>query len=293
MAALSEQTIYQALINAGLSRNQAAGVEGNMISESSLDPEQHPVDSNGYRSYGLIQWNAGSYPGASSLVTGNVSRDLAAQINYLLHDTNNISKGLAGTTATQVAGNFAQYVEVCAGCAPGGASYNKRVAQAQAVYNAAVSGNWPAGGSGVDTSASNVSTSGSNADLNLGPLDIPLPNLGGILHLPTPSSIAQGLLGGLASAFGLNDIRDLMERLGLILLGGLVIGVGLFLLKSNSSDGKSGTTNNNFFGAPPSKSSGNTTVSSTVVDRAPAASAAEDSAIIDAEVIEPAAITAA
>jgi Phage tail lysozyme len=218
------QQIYQDLINAGMSSAQAAGVEGNMESESSLNPEANAMDSNGKRSYGLIQWNAGSYPSASKLVTGNVSADIAAQIQYLLHDTNNISKGLNGTTAAQVAGNFAQYVEVCQGCNPGGSSYNKRVAQAQQLYNEAVSGNWGSSNgtlnlSGSATTAQDASTTTQNAGL------------------------AETFMGWLLNAFGVPDLKDLMERLGLILLGGALVAIGFVMININLAKGVSNSFN--------------------------------------------------
>lgn len=287
---MGAQDVYNALISAGLSRVQATGVLGNIQSESSFNPEAKGLDSNGKYSYGLVQWNAGSYPGAGSLVTGNPGRDLTAQVNYLLHNTSNIGKGLAGTTAAEVAGNFARYVEICQGCQPGGSSFNQRVAQANSIYQQAVSGNWTAGGSGVDLGSGGGSTDPNAVDvstLHLGPLDIPLPNLGGVIHIPTPNDIARGLLNGIAGWFGGTDkIKDLLERSGLIVLGAIVILVGLKMFSDQSNTRREVLQ---LFGVSPKPSGGSHSESTSTVEGEGTASRA-DSDIVDAEVVEPTAI---
>lgn len=211
--ATTEQTIWNALVGAGLSSNQAAGVMGNMQNESSFNVETNAMDSNGQRAYGLISWNAGSYPNASSLVTGNEASDLTNQINYLLHDTSNIQAGLAGSSAQQVAGNFASQVEVCAGCQPGGAQYNARVANAQQILSEAQSGNWPAGGAGAAT--------GSTTGILSNPL--------GSLLEPVLSWLGNTLL----KQVGVPNLKDMLERLGLILLGVALVLLGLHMLGQN------------------------------------------------------------
>lgn len=215
MAATGAQALYQALINAGLSSEQAAGVLGNAQSESSFDVEANAMDSNGKRSYGFIQWNAGSYPDAGKLVTGNRANDTGAQVNYLLHNTNNIRLGLQGKTAAEVAGNFARYVEVCQGCQPGGSSYNQRVAQAQKIYQQAQSGNWGSG-PGV-TPGGNDPTSGNAQNTGLSnPLN--------------PTTWLQGL----ADLLGVPSVKDLAVRFGLIVLGGILIIVGVAMIANQN-----------------------------------------------------------
>lgn len=219
-----EQDIYKALVAAGLSSVQAAGVMGNIQSESSFDVEANAMDSNGARSYGMIQWNAASYPAASSLVTGNRTSDLQRQVSFLLHNTNNLNRGLAGSTAAQVAGNFAQYVEVCSGCQPGGSSYNQRVSQANQIYNAAATGQWGSGGSGITAQNTGGILAIPGIPNNPGggsPLD--LGNLGSTFG----NGIVKGFMKGIEQAFGVNSFKDLAERLGLILLGVALVWVGL------------------------------------------------------------------
>lgn len=212
--ATGAQALYQELINAGMSSQQAAGVLGNIQSESSFNVEANAMDSNGKRSYGMIQWNAGSYPDAARLVTGNRAADTAAQVQYLLHNTNNINLGLRGATAADVAGNFARYVEVCQGCQPGGASYNQRVAQANAIFQQAQTGNWGSG-AGISGSNSGGTINAQNA---------------GISNPLSPSSWFQGL----ADMMGAPNLKDLAERAGLILLGGIIIVVGLVMISGQN-----------------------------------------------------------
>jgi hypothetical protein len=134
--------IFDELIDQGATPVQAFGILGNAIAESSLNPEANVVDSNGYRSYGLWQFNAGSYPDASSLVTGNAAKDMVSQVTFLFQNG-----GLAaatGTTAAQTAGNFAQGFERCSTCDPGGSSYDQRQSYANTVQGWAASNDWPA-----------------------------------------------------------------------------------------------------------------------------------------------------
>jgi hypothetical protein len=134
--------IWRALRAAGYSPVQAAGVMGNMQNESRFDPELNWLDTNGYHAYGLISWNAAYYPDAPALVTGDVRGDLARQVQYLLHGTRRIGKGLQGSTAAEVASNWSNYVENCAGCAFGGYQNGQRQADAVVIYQEAISAGW-------------------------------------------------------------------------------------------------------------------------------------------------------
>ncbi len=110
--------LFNALRSAGASQNQAIGLIANAMAESSLNVETKHLDSNGYYSYGLWQFNQASHPTANTLVTGNPSKDMIAQIQYLFQ-----SGGLSaasGSTPQQVAGNFAANYEHCVGCESGG-----------------------------------------------------------------------------------------------------------------------------------------------------------------------------
>src|SRR5579862_8100360 len=145
--ACTPKGIYTALIAAGFSTTQAIGAMANGLAESELNPETNVVDSNGYRSYGIWQFNAKSYPNASGLVTGNCLADIDAQVGLLKASVS--GQALAGSTPGQVAGNFAQYFERCQTCTPGGASYSQRVANAGVVAGWVSSGKWPTSASGL------------------------------------------------------------------------------------------------------------------------------------------------
>ena len=140
--AVTPGAIWSALIANGASAIQAAAIMGNMMAESSLNVESAARDSNGYYSYGLVQWNAASHPGASTLVTGNPTADLQSQINYLAH-TGGFAAA-SGADAGTAAANFAHNYERCAACGyQGGSSQlSVRAANAQGVLQAAQSGNW-------------------------------------------------------------------------------------------------------------------------------------------------------
>lgn len=125
--------LYNALRSAGASSNQAIGMIANAISESSLDPEADAMDSNGYRSYGLWQFNAASYPSASSLVTGDSVKDMISQIQFLFQ-----VGGLSaanGSTPEAAAGNFAANFEKCQGCEAGGSQNSSRVGNVATVLS--------------------------------------------------------------------------------------------------------------------------------------------------------------
>lgn len=227
---------------------------GNMQNESDFNIETNAVDSNGARAYGLISWNAASYPNASSLVTGNTQKDLADQINFLLHDTSGTSQGLQGQTAAEVAGNWAQFVEVCQGCQPGGAQWTQRQENANQILNSINTGNWGPGGSGI-SGASNtqnaVDTGIFNSSALPFPFDIPgiLGNILGGGNSPTGSlttGIGEGIASGLAGGFvsitntmlqklGFTGWKDFFIRIGLIGLGVIILIIGLTHLTNSSS----------------------------------------------------------
>jgi hypothetical protein len=139
---VTRRVIWNALRVAGYSQVQAAGVMGNMQNESAFNVETNWPDTNGYHAYGLISWNAAFYPAAPSLVTGDAWADLSLQVQYLLHHTRRIAKGLRGSTAAEVASNWSDYVEACAGCAFGGSQNSKRQAKGTAIYQEAIAGGW-------------------------------------------------------------------------------------------------------------------------------------------------------
>jgi hypothetical protein len=126
--------LYNALTSAGASQNQAIGMIANAMRESSLNVESAHMDTNGFMSYGLWQFNAESHPTAGSLVTGNVAKDMIAQIQYLFQ-----SGGLSaasGSTPQAVASNFAANYEKCVGCESGGSDNSIRVGNVASVLSA-------------------------------------------------------------------------------------------------------------------------------------------------------------
>ena len=198
MATVSPKQVYTALTGAGFSTVQAIGIMANGIAESGLNPEARVVDSNGYYSDGIWQFNEKSYPNAASLVTGNATADLTAQVGYLKAHVS--GQALQGTTASQVAGNFAQFFERCDSCSPGGTSYNQRVANAADVQQWASSGSWPASagstGSGPGTPGSGTPA---GSDCAFGPK---LPLVGQVCLLQR-ATIRHVVGGGLMAAGGL------------------------------------------------------------------------------------------
>jgi hypothetical protein len=206
--------IYTALTKAGASTVQAIGIMANMINESSLNVETHATDSNGYPVYGLVSWNAASYPSASQLVTGNPAADLTAQANYLKQT--GAFGAASGATPAQAAGNFAANYEKCQGCQPGGSQYNSRVNNATTVSGWLTSGNWPtSAGSGAGAAGSGGGGTGPGC-LVANPFSAQLPLIGNISAGPSclfSTSNARALIGGVL----------MVPALGMGLVGAVLI----------------------------------------------------------------------
>lgn len=256
---VSAVQIFEALRHAGLNTAQAIGVMANMVNESSLNVETNAMDSNGARAYGLISWNAASYPDAPGLVTGNPARDLAAQVQYLLHRTSGIGPGLSGGDATTVAGNFAQYVEVCQGCGPGGSQWAARranVSRVQSLLGSAAGSDpggapyQPGGGGGGGGGAPVQATltgffPGPLTDLLAGPFGI-IEGIAKLLTSPVTSPV-EGLWHALSAiAVDLTEIVNHLEwlfqpshwvRIGAFILGTAIAIPGVSQLsKAGSGD---------------------------------------------------------
>jgi hypothetical protein len=197
--------IFEALINAGFTVNQAIGAMANAINESNLDPETPAGD--GGTSFGLWQFHNTSYPDAPH-PTGNCKYDIVQAVGYL--KTHVSGAALAGSTPGEVAGNFAANFENCQGCQPGGAQYSQRVANAATVAGWVTSGKWPAGsvgpGGGGNPGIGNApSTPGGTPSGNAPPAsqysraacaaNLSIPLLGDFCLLSKAQ--ARGLVGGL------------------------------------------------------------------------------------------------
>jgi hypothetical protein len=209
--ACGPRDVYNALVKAGFSTTQAIGAMANGIAESGLNAETRVIDSNGYYSDGIWQFNEQSYPNASSLVTGNCGADVTAQVGFLKAHVS--GSALAGSTPAQVAGNFAQYFERCQQCQPGGTSYAQRVANAGVVAGWVSSGKWPtSAGSGFTSSGSSSGSGGGSADPTcawaLGRINLHVTSVGGgcVIHKATIRHMVGGLLitgGGGVGVVGL------------------------------------------------------------------------------------------
>jgi hypothetical protein len=236
----TEEQIWDALTKAGYSANQAAGIMGNMENESSFNQEADAIDSNGLASIGLIQWNEGTYPNAGRLVTGNPSQDLANQIAALKTGTNGVAAGLQGSTAAQVAANWAQNVEICVGCEPGGTQSNERVANAVQILKDAQSGNWPAGGAGVSGGSNGGSGGGSGGGSSCSGVSFTSP---GSWLSPSAWACTTGITSEFSNLE--TDLKDAGERLGLYVLGGIMVLMGIWILFKDSGSNSPAQKNSN------------------------------------------------
>jgi Phage tail lysozyme len=131
------ETIWNGLLAKGATPIQAAGMMGNMVQESSLNPENDAIDINGSRSIGIVSWNQapGVYHNAAELLTGNPTVDITNQIAAL----EGVFSAASGPDPATAASNFMNNFEHCA---PAYCNESRRRLMAEAVYQAAQSGNW-------------------------------------------------------------------------------------------------------------------------------------------------------
>ena len=216
-AAVSPKDIWDTREAAGARSVQAAAIMGNMIMESRLNPESAGMDTNGQMSYGLIQWNAGSYPDAHSLVTGHPMADLVAQVKFLAQTGG--FKVASGTTVAQAASSFAAKYERCASCAPGGQQNTSRQAQAQLVAGWAQQGNWPTSVGSASDQATLTASQQSQYSAECAWM------IGGTIPL-IPGIYSQTLTGCVLSK---SQMRGL-EGLGLMIAGAVILFGGITLL---------------------------------------------------------------
>lgn len=238
---VTPKDIWDALENAGATAVQAAGIMGNMIAESSLNPEAHAVDSNGYESYGLVQWNAASYPSAATLVTGNPAKDLKAQIDFLASTGG--FKAATGSTPSAVAGNFADGYERCATCEPGETSYDQRVSNAGTVSGWARQDNWPSSSGDASDNAelTAAQTAGQATAAKECAWSIAWGGIPGTSWFSDLFGSGGNLGSGQICLVSRAQVRSLLG--GAILLGGTAVaGAGLIILAGSALAGtKAGT----------------------------------------------------
>jgi len=124
----SEQTAFNFFVSKGLTKIQAAGVIGNLMQESSMNPAA--VEFGGGPGRGIAQWSVGgrwdtshndnltSYASARGLSRGALS----TQLNFIWFELTNFSGyGLAqlraATTVTAAVAAFQNKYEICGTCA--------------------------------------------------------------------------------------------------------------------------------------------------------------------------------
>ena len=100
----------------GLTKTQAAGVMGNIQMESGFNPTNlNKADSNGYPSYGLIQWNFRYYNKDKDVIGTTVD----SQMNYLLNmpDYEKFKRDKESNKSPDISAfRFAKLVERCDKC---------------------------------------------------------------------------------------------------------------------------------------------------------------------------------
>lgn len=185
------ETAYEFYLAHGFSPAQAAGIVGNFIQESGVNPES--VQSGG-PGRGIAQWSLGGRF-QPSLMTGDPTIDLNSQLNFVLQELQSnpaygLSSLLAAQTPQQAASVFSADYE-----RPG--IIGNRINDAVGVAQDATSGNWPSATSGSFTPNATL-TGGNGSSI-----------LGGIL-----GTIAPGSNLGFG---GLSDVGKIGEGLGAII----------------------------------------------------------------------------
>jgi hypothetical protein len=189
------QAIWNFLTGQGFSSNAAAGIEGNIEQESGGDP------------------TAGSNPPGAGLIQilgdsgGSLSSELSKTMAYIKA---NGSVSDINANAASPAASALYFSNKYERPAPATANNSNRENSAEETFQAAQSGNWPAGAA--------ASTNANTASILSNPL--------GAAVEPILSWVGNQLL----SKFGVSDVKDAMERLGLILLGVALVILGLDML---------------------------------------------------------------
>lgn len=218
-APVTPKDVWDELEAQGASAVKAAGIMGNWIAESRLNPEAHAMDSNGYVSYGLAQWNSapGNYPSAPTLVTGHPAHDLKQQVRFFFQTGG--GQAASGSTPQQVAASVAANYERCQGCASGGGQNTARQANAATVAGWASAGSWPASTGGASDTATLTSAGQAQSQSEC---MVALPSWHVDIFFGHGPTVGGGCL--LPKSTG-----RALEAAGLMLAGGVVLGAGLAL----------------------------------------------------------------
>lgn len=189
------QAIWNFLTGQGFNANAAAGIEGNIEQESGGDP------------------TAGSNPPGAGLIQilgdsgGSLSSELQKTMAYIKA---NGSVSDINANSSSPAASALYFSTKYERPDPALANNSNRENSAEETFQAAQSGNWPSGSSG--------STDANTSSILSNPL--------GAAVEPVLSWVGNQLL----SKLGVSDLKDAMERLGLILLGVALVLMGLNML---------------------------------------------------------------
>ena len=144
----NEQQAYQYLIAQGYPPVAAAGIVGNLVQESGVNPTVNPGDSG--TAHGIAQWRGDRWSGLQDYAKQNKgsSADLNTQLGYLDYELRNkygdtYQKLMNARTPGDAAGAFALEYERPKGAETGVASnvdgWANRLSAAQSIYGAPVS----------------------------------------------------------------------------------------------------------------------------------------------------------
>lgn len=210
-----EQAAYSFFLAHGLTGPQSAGVVGNLVQESGVNPESVQPGGPGR---GIAQWSAGGrwQPG---LMTGNPAVDLQNQLAFMWQEmTGPESASLAAVRATSDPAAAATAFELTYERA-GSPNMAARTGAAQRIYG--------------------------GGDVSLVGFHIPIPGglglLPGMPTVPVPDptgGLAGGLASGLVKPF-IDFIDQWAIRSLLFVAGAIAILVGLAILTSDTGKGSS------------------------------------------------------
>jgi hypothetical protein len=144
----NQQQAYQYLIAQGYSPVAAAGVVGNLVQESGVNPTVNPGDSG--TAHGIAQWRGDRWSGLQDYAKQNRGsvNDLNTQLGYLDYELRNrygdtYQKLMSARTPGDAAGAFALGYERPKGAETGVASnvdgWANRLSAAQSIYGTPVS----------------------------------------------------------------------------------------------------------------------------------------------------------
>lgn len=144
----NEQQAYQYLIAQGYPPVAAAGIVGNLVQESGVNPTVNPGDSG--TAHGIAQWRGDRWSGLQNYAKQNKgsAADLNTQLGYLDYELRNkygdtYQKLMNARTPGDAAGAFALEYERPKGAETGVASnvdgWANRLSAAQSIYGAPVS----------------------------------------------------------------------------------------------------------------------------------------------------------